>query len=196
MNVPARRTIRSVPPDLSKSEVKEVSEFKEEGNLLIEAVSLLVQRQRETEGWVAEQIWQAEERASAAERRYADLEDRLSGIEEHLSRLVNELEPAQDSNAQVDERLSRLREQVEDLKAAGTDGRLVAPPPRTSEPQPSLVAFAPPAETAWPAATGAPTNVGFLDLLGCRPADRWGAVLIAAGAVAVLFAVLTSVRFG
>ena len=57
-------------------------------NLLIEAVSLLVQRQRETEGWVAEQIWQAEERAAATERRYAELEARLLGIEEHVSRLV------------------------------------------------------------------------------------------------------------
>src|SRR5438270_10800705 len=112
MNVPAPRTIRSVPPDLSKNEVKEV---KEEGNLLIEAVSLLVQRQRETEGWVAEQIWQAEERASAAERRYAELETRLTGIEEHLARLVQDVEPAR-GDAVVDERLSRLREQVEGLK--------------------------------------------------------------------------------
>jgi hypothetical protein len=291
MNVPARRTIRSVPPDLSKSEVKEVSEVKEEGNLLIEAVSLLVQRQRETEGWVAEQIWQAEERAAAAERRYAELEDRLGGIEEHLSRLVNELEPASGGNAEVDQRLSRLREQVEDLKTVGTDGRPAVSPrispiadaaqPRSREvegvspsdersPQtPGRAARyretpAPPelpdraarhpdtpapselpgrgvryadtpapselpghaaryadtpaapelaAESARPTdrsaapatrlpsapragASRASTDVGFLDLLGSSPADRWGAVLIAAGAVAVLFAVLTSLRIG
>jgi archaellum component FlaC len=279
MNVAARRTIRSVPPDLSKSEVKEVSEVKEEGNLLIEAVSLLVQRQRETEGWVAEQIWQAEERAAAAERRYAELEDRLDGIEEHLSRLVNELEPAPGGNAEVDQRLSRLREQVEDLKTVGTDGRPAVSPrmspmadaaqvssrevdavsapddrslqtpnravrhadtpapselpgratrsadtPAPSElpgratryadtPAPSEspaestrptdrstgIVGAPPAAVASApraGATGASTDVGFLDLLGSSPADRWGAVLIAAGAVAVLFAVLTSLRFG
>jgi archaellum component FlaC len=279
MNVAARRTIRSVPPDLSKSEVKEVSEVKEEGNLLIEAVSLLVQRQRETEGWVAEQIWQAEERAAAAERRYAELEDRLDGIEEHLSRLVNELEPAPGGNAEVDQRLSRLREQVEDLKTVGTDGRPAVSPrmspiaeaaqPRSREvesvsapderspqtpgraaryadtpapselpgrgvryadtpapselpgratryadtPAPSEspaestrptdrstgIVGAPPAAVASApraGATGASTDVGFLDLLGSSPADRWGAVLIAAGAVAVLFAVLTSLRFG
>jgi hypothetical protein len=295
MNVAARRTIRSVPPDLSKSEVKEVSEVKEEGNLLIEAVSLLVQRQRETEGWVAEQIWQAEERAAAAERRYAELEDRLGGIEEHLSRLVNELEPAPGGNAEVDQRLSRLREQVEDLKTVGTDGRPAVSPrmspmadaaqvssrevdavsapddrslqtpnravrhadtpapselpgratrsadtpapselpgrgvryadtPAPSElpgratryadtPAPSEspaestrptdrstgIVGAPPAAVASApraGATGASTDVGFLDLLGSSPADRWGAVLIAAGAVAVLFAVLTSLRIG
>jgi hypothetical protein len=283
MNVAAGRTIRSVPPDLSTSEVK-VPEVKEEGNLLIEAVSLLVQRQRETEGWVTEQIWQAEERAAAAERRYAELEGRLSGIEEHLSRLVNELEP-QRGDAQVDERLSRLREQVEDLKTVGTDGRpatsprlssmgeaahpeidsrdvqagpaaaesfapaggatasaraasaaadeargvpgavsaaaasepgprrivepplhvtrIVGAPPRTAGPPDEVRTVAARRELTEPAVVGAPrpattpsANVGFLELLGSSPADRWGVVLIGAGAVAVLYAVLTSLRFG
>src|SRR5260370_35413953 len=92
MNAPApRRTIRDVPPDLSKNEVKE---GKEEGNLLIEAVSLLVQRQRETEGWVAEQICQADERAAAPHRRNADLELRLAGIERHRPRLGQAGQPA------------------------------------------------------------------------------------------------------
>jgi hypothetical protein len=40
-----------------------------EDNLLIEAVLLLVQRQRETETWLAEQVEQAEERAAAVELR-------------------------------------------------------------------------------------------------------------------------------
>jgi hypothetical protein len=46
------------------------------------------------------------------------------------------------------------------------------------------------------ASTSASANVGFLELLGSSPADRWGVVLIAAGAVAVLYALLTSLRFG
>jgi hypothetical protein len=278
-----------VPPDLSTSEVK-LPELKEEGNLLIEAVSLLVQRQRETEGWVTEQIWQAEERAAAAERRYAELEGRLSGIEEHLSRLVNELEP-QRGDAHVDERLSRLREQVEDLKTVGTDGRpssaprlssmgdaahpdldsrdvhavhsageaqaaaggatatagganavadeargglaggasaaaaaepaprrMVEPPaqaahvaaeppraapPRTAGPPAEVrtvtaprIATPPPAAPPQAAPTTPSATVGFLELLGSSPADRWGVVLIGAGAVAVLYALLTSLRFG
>jgi len=95
--------------DLNRSEVKE------EGNLLIEAVALLVQRQRETESWVAEQIWQSEERAAATDRRYAELEARLEGIEQHLARLVHEIEPTPGDTAS-DERLARLREQVEGLK--------------------------------------------------------------------------------
>src|SRR5919202_2974216 len=101
MDARGPRTIRSVPPRVSRKD--DAHEVQEEGNLLIEAVSLLVQRQRETESWVAEQLWQAEERAAATERRYAELESRLASIEEHLARLVHEVEPPRE--AQVDERL-------------------------------------------------------------------------------------------
>ena len=96
-----------MPPDLSPTEVRQ------EGNLLIEAVSLLVQRQRETESWVAEQVWQAEERSAAADQRYAELESRLAEIEEHLARLVHELEPPT-GDAVVDDRLARLRDEEHD----------------------------------------------------------------------------------
>ena len=102
-------------------------EVREEGSLLIEAVSLLVERQRETESWIAEQIWQAEERAAAAERLYAELADRLAGIEEHLARLVQDVEPLRD-DAAVDARLERLREQVEGLKSSG-EARTLRPAP-------------------------------------------------------------------
>jgi hypothetical protein len=218
--------MRGVPPkELTRSEPTEV---KEEGNLLIEAVSLLVQRQRETEGWVAEQIWQAEERAAATERRYAELEARLVGIEEHLARLVHDVEPTQ-GDAVDDERLARLREQVEGLKSVGADGFTgrgapVAPPAAAPAPAPvtpapaaaalaaaaGAVAYAPDvtrpsptvSETRYverPAAPAAPAasaqGVGFMEMLGATPQDRWGVVLIGAGAVAVLYALLTQLRF-
>jgi hypothetical protein len=200
--------MRGVPPKLTTSEPTEV---KEEGNLLIEAVSLLVQRQRETEGWVAEQIWQAEERAAATERRYAELESRLVGIEEHLARLVHDVEPMQ-GDAVDDERLARLREQVEGLKAVGGDGYTVrgapvAPP--AAAPTPAAPAYEPeltrPMPTApepryvdRPVAPAAASSqrVGFLELLGATPQDRWSVVLIGTGSVAVLWAALTLVRFG
>src|SRR6266849_2605466 len=176
------RTMRDVPPKMTRSEPAEV---KAEGNLLIEAVSLLVQRQRETEGWVAEQIWQADERAAAAERRYADLEVRLAGIEEHLSRLVQEVEPAH-GDALVDERLSRLREQVEGLKTADVvnraavaspephaipeprlahDPRPAPEPRRAPEPQYTEPTPAAPVASARPrvATTAGSSNVGLLD---------------------------------
>ena len=109
----------------------------EEDNLLVEAVSLLVQRQRETEKWVTEQVCQAEERSAATERRYAELEARLAGIEEQLARLVHELEPAR-GEAASDERLARLREQLEGLKAAG-DGRPTLPHPASDAPTATAV---------------------------------------------------------
>jgi hypothetical protein len=100
-------------------------EVHEEDNLLIEAVSLLVQRQRETEAWVAEQIDQADERAASVERHYAALESRLTGLEEQLDSLIREVEPGR-GDAVVGQRLARLREQVADLRSE-SDGR----PPRS-----------------------------------------------------------------
>ena len=231
-----------MPPELSRTDeaTHEVGE-----NLLIEAVSLLVQRQRETESWVAEQVWQAEERATEVEHRYAELEARLAGIEEQLDRLLSEVEPGR--SAAVDERLARLREQVEGLKSAAdgrsarTSGNVVlaaedkpepvaaraaerrpesreadgAPEPRYAdgaperqverrgearpEPRYDPREVEPRREERRPAgpprrsavAAASPQSVGFLELLGATPQDRWGFVLILAGAVAVVYAVLS-----
>jgi hypothetical protein len=164
-----------------------------EDNLLIEAVSLLVQRQRETETWVAEQVDQAEERAAAVEQRYAELEGRLAGIEFQLDRLVRELEPGRGDVASG-QQLARLREQVEDLKS-DTDGR----PPRASRSAAAVVPSrsvepAPPTPTAVPATVGA-TITSTLDLFGATPQDRFGILLMFLGIVAVLYAVLMLLRF-
>jgi hypothetical protein len=199
-------------------------EVREEGNLLIEAVSLLVQRQRETESWIAEQIWQAEERATASERLYAEFEARLAGIEEHLARLVDDVEPLHD-DAGVDERLERLREQVEGLKS-GPESRSARTPPVLAAPPTAVQSTATEAPGREPEAfsssvTGRPVTrevrysperrgrsarparppvatgqgVSFWTLLGAGPAERFGLVLIGAGAVAVVYAVLTQLRF-
>jgi hypothetical protein len=210
------RTIRTVPPELSRSDLR--NEVKEEGNLLIEAVSLLVQRQRETESWVAEQIWQAEERATAAERRYGELEERLVGIEQHLARLVQDVEPSAADQAMA-EQLTRLREQVEGLKADADSpaARTVPVAEAPTRPLPSVEARPPahevphiahetrsaaaqaprPAGRVPAVATtpGAPSaSVGFWDLLGATPQDRAGVLLIGAGGVAVLYAILTQLK--
>lgn len=202
-------------------------EVREEGNLLIEAVSLLVQRQRETDTWIAEQIWQAEERAAAAERQYAEFEARLAGLEEHLARLMDEVEPLH-NDAGVDERLERLREQVEGLRS-GPDARSVRSAPvlaATPAAVPSSVTGAPDREPEVISSSGsvagrevttrevryitdrrapgprpartpmaAGQGVSFMELLGAGPAERFGLVLIGAGAVAVVYAVLTQLRF-
>jgi hypothetical protein len=109
----------------------------DEDNLLVEAVSLLVQRQRETEKWVAEQVAQAEERTAATERRYAELEARLAALEEQLSRVAREVEPTR-ADAAPDERLARLRAQLEALKSGGNGVPAALPPqpPRSASDAP------------------------------------------------------------
>jgi hypothetical protein len=141
-----------VPSNLSRTEATE------EGKLLIEAISLLVQRQHETESWVDEQIGQAEGRAAATDRRYAELEARLASLEERLARLVLDVEPA-----------------VESPPLANATPAM-APPVR----EPAQVQAADEPERARPVATRQ---------------DRFGVVLIGAGAVAVLFAILMQFRF-
>jgi hypothetical protein len=132
-----------VPSNLSRKEAAE------EGKLLIEAISLLVQRQHETESWVDEQIGQAEGRAAATDRRYAELEARLVSIEEHLAQLVLDTAPAVVSTP---------------LEVAVP---VLAPPARGPEHARSTVSLR----------------------------DRFGVALIGAGAVAVLYVMLTQLRF-
>jgi len=103
------------------------SELTNQENLLVEAVSLLVQRQRETESWVAQQVWQAEDRAASTERRYAELESRLVGIEDQLNRLVEDVTtPSAGPGEVADEGLARLRAQIEGLKSGGVGGASAA----------------------------------------------------------------------
>jgi hypothetical protein len=217
-------TIASVARELHHDEVQQ------EDNLLIEAVSLLVQRQRETESWLSDQMSQSEARASAVERRYGDLEARLVGIEDQLERLVRELEPPRNDPVS-DLRLARLREQVEDLRS-DTDGRPgpaparpIPPPiepvpryepsparyepvpvrheaPRTVEPAPVRHEAPHPVEPepvrtteAAPARAPVPAESSVLEVMGPRPQDRMGFILIGIGLIVLLFALLTQLHF-
>jgi hypothetical protein len=211
-------------PDLSRRE-DVGGEIKPEGNLLIEAVSLLVQRQRETETWISEQLWQAEQRAADTEQRYAELASRLAGIESHLAQLVHEMEPGAD-----DGRIARLRDQLQDLRRgepmrasdevtrpiptpiepmaedraprSSPTAQLTSTAPVASEPRAETTAAPVPSQPrrAVAAAAAAPststTNVTFWELLGSTRGDRFGAVMMGLGAVALLFVVLSQLRFG
>jgi hypothetical protein len=141
-------------PDLSRSDARD------EENLLIEAISLLVQRQGETESLVAEQVFHAEERAAVTERHYAELEARLTGIEDQLGRLIRELDYGQADPA-VDERMARLREQIEGLRA-GPDGRPPGTTGRAGQPAldtaPAAANTREPVSAHRPATTTEPTN--------------------------------------
>jgi hypothetical protein len=121
----------------------------EEADLLIEAISLLGQRQQETEAWAAERVHQADERAQAVEQRQLELERRLESLEQRLAQLGEQIEPELPAGG-PDERLARLRQHVEELRGVATafednsvePPALVAPvsvasvPPRVEPPAP------------------------------------------------------------
>jgi hypothetical protein len=116
---------------------------------------------------------------------------------------VYDIEPLR-GEVGVDERLERLREQVEELKSSAEarparTGLARAPvsaaprPTTTTEPRPLSVGPSPGPRPH--SASSAGPGVGFWELLGPSPQDRVGFLLIGAGAVAVLYAILTQLRF-
>ena len=142
----------------------------------------------------------------------SELEARLTSIEAQLDRLAHELEPAH-GDASVDERLARLREQVEGLKAAA-DRRLARSPVSSAPTERPVVDPTPAAEPELarpvrapeprysertaprPPRAGAPPEAGgFWELLGPSPQARYGFVLIGVGSIAVVYAVLSVIRF-
>jgi hypothetical protein len=90
--------------------------------LLFEAVTLLVQRQVETDAELTTQIVRTAARVSALERRAAKLEDRLRLLDERLLRLTAQVEP----DPGLPHRLAMLEAQLELLTAAATPTALVS----------------------------------------------------------------------
>ena len=142
-------------------------------NLLIEAVSLLVQRQRD-----------AEERSAAMEARLAELEARLAP-------------------GRPDERLAILRDQLNELRSEPVlrptsleTRRPPAPPP------PHLEPVTPPAPPPSAPVSAAPTiahsgsSVSAWSVFGTTPAQRFSLLLIAVGVLALLYSAFLLLRFG
>jgi septal ring factor EnvC (AmiA/AmiB activator) len=130
-------------------------------NLLIEAVSLLLQRQREAEAWIAQ---------------HSDVDSRLAALEDRLNRLAREQATSRASGA--DERMARLREQVEAL--------------RTGESDPRPVRAVTPVRSVTPAAPTLPRTPW--EVMGATPRHRFGLAMMAVGVLAVLYAVATQLR--
>ena len=171
----------------------------QEDNLLVTAVSLLVQRQVDMETWLGEQFREAERSTARVEQRYLDLEARLGQIETRLGLLTRRYEPTPIEA----EHVVRLRDQV---------ARLSHVRPSPPAPQPGV---APPAEVAPPPEVAplvepvvepvalprqAPASVAtpsrsVWDALGATPADRSAVLVMGAGAVAVLYALLKQLGF-
>jgi hypothetical protein len=84
--------------------------------LLLEAVTLLVQRQVETDVELSTQIACTAARVSALEKRAAQLADRLHHLDERLIRLAAQVEP----DPGLPHRLAVLEAQLQLLSAAPT----------------------------------------------------------------------------
>jgi hypothetical protein len=92
--------------------------------LLLEALTLLVQRQAETESALIQQVGETNSRVAAMERRSRDLEERLAEIGERLQRLASEVEP----DPGLPRRVAVLQAQVERLHGRPVDDALAPTP--------------------------------------------------------------------
>jgi hypothetical protein len=138
----------------------------EEADLLIEAVSLLRQHQQE-----------AEERALAVEQRQGELEQRLAAIESRLAEIGDQA-AAGPRAGEPEDRLTRLRGQVEELRGSAAIEHVPV------EPQAVVVA-----ETMVVAEPAAPSP-SMWQRIERLPRNRLDTALLVLGALAVVYASL------
>jgi hypothetical protein len=86
--------------------------------LLLEALTLLVQRQVETDAEVSAQVARTNARVAAIERRAVELENRLVQLAERLTQLAIQVQP----DPGLPHRLTVLEAQLELLSAATPSG--------------------------------------------------------------------------
>lgn len=148
----------------------------DERKLLIDAVTLLARNQAEAESAHSQYAADASRRMLTLERRCLDLEQRLAALDERLRKLGDDVHMPVDSEGA--ERLSALRGEVERMTH------------RPSTPAPAAPAVAPAPMRQTPA-----INWQTLASSGVVTQDRAGLALMGLGAVAIVFAILTQVRF-
>ena len=176
--------------------------------LLLEALTLLVQRQAETESALTDQVARTNTRVANVERRGVDLEARVAGIDARLQQLATQVEP----DPGLSGRVAVLQAQLQQLHVA----RLAdAQPSQSSAPEPTFAPPPPTVQTEAAAPTSHPPQairqthappprraavVGSADTLWARLGntnqDRASAVLIGTGVLVVVFAALAQLRLG
>jgi hypothetical protein len=161
--------------------------------LLLEALTLLVQRQAETETALTDQLARTNNRVTTVERRYIDLEARLGDIDERLRRLAIEVEP----DPGLRQRVVVLQAQVERLHSRGAEAPVAAPPPPPASVQ-TAPPVRPPRAAPLPPRRAAMVASGdtLWDRLGANNQDRASVVLIGTGLLVVVFAALAQLRVG
>ena len=157
----------------------------DERKLLIDAVTLLARNQAEAESAQSQYAADASRRMLTLERRCLELEQRLAALDERLRKLSDDVHMPVDSEGA--ERLSALRGEVERMTH-----RPSAPAPPAEPATNTVAAAAPPPTTTrqMPA-----INWQTLASSGVVTQDRAGLALMGLGAVAIVFAILTQVRF-
>jgi len=83
----------------------------EEARLMVEAVSLLLERAREIEATITDGFRQGQQRAAEIDLRQAAIEDRLERIERRLAELLPGLKPGPGQAAE----LARLVAEIDSL---------------------------------------------------------------------------------
>jgi hypothetical protein len=175
--------------------------------LLLEALTLLVQRQADTESALTDKVARTNTRVANVERRGADLEARVADIDARLQQLATQVEP----DPGLASRVAVLQAQLQQLHV----GRIAEQPYQSSAPEPPTHQ-APPTSQTEPAVPASPpvqavrkpqappprraAVVGsadsLWDRLGTTNQDRASAVLIGTGVLVVVFAALAQLRLG
>jgi hypothetical protein len=132
--------------------------------LLLEALTLLVQRQAESDAALSDELARANTRVAAIERRSIELENRLVLLDERLSQLATEVEP----DPGLPRRLAVLQAHVERLGGQPTAEPPYSPP---AAPVPPVPARPMPASPAPPVAAR-PAQMPPADVRTSRPAVR------------------------
>jgi hypothetical protein len=142
---------------------------------MLEALTLLVQRQAETESALADKVARTSTRVANVERRGVELDARVADIDARVRQLATQVEP----DPGLPRRVAVLQAQLEQLHTA----RLAEEhPSQSSAPQPPA-AVVRSTDTAW-------------DRLGATNQDRASAILIGTGVLVVVFAALAQLRLG
>jgi hypothetical protein len=170
--------------------------------LLLEALTLLVQRQTETETALADQLARTNNRVATVERHCVELEARLADIDTRLQRLALEVQP----DPGLPQRVAVLQAQVERLHghAAASEAVPRAQPVAAPGPMPVAAASASAPPPVRPRAAPLPPRRAVLvasgdtlwDRLGATNQDRASVVLIGTGVLVVVFAALAQLRVG
>jgi len=161
--------------------------------LMVEAVSLLADRQSETDAWLKAQFDHAREVAARAEERCAQLERRLERIEARLGLIVAPRLAPHRTNGRLPVSSNGVASTV--ISPSVASSPIVSAPTEVTAARPELADPVEHDEAVTPeVANASRRQPTFWELLGDTPGQRVGHGLMGAGAVGIVYALL--MQFG